>query len=267
MKSLILAILLTCVAAVAAGDREARYLLTGSSTVAPIFQLISERIETSHPGFLIDVQTGGSTRGIVDTRAEENDAGMASRDLAAAEADGLIVEPVAYDGIALIVQEHNPLHSVTHEQVRAIFTGEIADWEAHGRSGDVVVVNKAEGRATLEVFLDHFGLENQEIQADVVIGDNAQGVRLVSANPNAIGYVSLGEALHAIESGVAIRMLILDGVSPSLESVASGEYPVRRTLYVLFRELDEKASMLLDFLRGPEGRQIVQELSFVPVGP
>ncbi len=244
-----------------------RYLVTGSSTVAPIVQEVSEQIEATDPTFRIDVQTGGSTRGIVDTSTGRNDAGMSSRTLKPDEAEGLTVITIAYDGIALIAHADNPTEQLTAAQVRGLFTKEIRDWNAVGpHRGKVVVVNKAEGRATLEVFLEHFGLENRRIKADAVIGDNAQGVRLVSSDRNAIGYVSIGEALHAISRGVSIRLLSLDGVTPSLESVGDGSYPIRRSLYVLFsKELDERDRQLLDHLQGPEGREVISSLRFIPV--
>ena len=55
----------------------------------------------------------------------------------------------------------------------------------------MTVVNKAEGRSTLELFLDYFKLKSPDVQADVVIGDNEQGIKTVAGNPNAIGYVSI----------------------------------------------------------------------------
>ena len=48
------------------------------------------------------------------------------------------------------------------------------------------MVNKAEGRSTLELFLHHFGLKNSEIKAQVVIGDNQQGIKTVAGNVNAM---------------------------------------------------------------------------------
>ncbi len=248
----------------AMADSQSRFLITGSSTVAPILQLASERIEAEHPGLLIDVQTGGSSRGIQDARAGSVDAGMASRDLTPEEAAGLHVVPLAYDGVALIANTANPLTSITTEQVADLYLDRVNDWSAFGGSGPVTVVHKAEGRATLEVFLKHFGFDNKAIQADVIVGDNAQGVRMVANDPNAIGYVSIGEALHAVENGEPIRLLALDGVEATLETVADGTFPVRRTLYIMFPESTGASETLLDYLRGPAGRRIMDELSFVP---
>lgn len=248
--------------------REDRFLITGSSTIAPILERAATRIEALHPELKIDVQTGGSSRGILDTKEGANDAGMSSRDLTVAEAEGLYVQPIAYDGIAVITHATNSIQGLSSEQVRQVFTKQIGDWEAIGGvGGPIRVINKAEGRATLHVFLEYFDLDNREIQADVVIGDNAQGVRLVAGDPQAIGYISVGEALTAIERGVPIKAIALDGVQPTLENVASGVYGMRRTLYLLLRiPVSGQGKKILDFLRGNPGGELIRELSFVPAG-
>ncbi len=63
-----------------------RYLISGSSTVAPILAEAAARLEEKNGGLKIHVQTGGSTRGIVDTRDGRNSAVMASRYLSSEEA-------------------------------------------------------------------------------------------------------------------------------------------------------------------------------------
>ncbi|RMD88899.1 MAG: phosphate ABC transporter substrate-binding protein, partial [Alphaproteobacteria bacterium] len=152
-----------------------RLLVTGSSTLAPLAAAIAERYEATHPGLRIDVETGGSSRGITDVMRGDADIGMASRALAASET-GLRAYTVARDGLAMIVNAQNPIRSISSAQVIALYRRRIADWrELGGRPGAVILVHKAEGRGTLEVFLHHFGLENSDIRPDVVVGENAQG--------------------------------------------------------------------------------------------
>ncbi len=244
---------------------EKRFLVTGSSTVAPILQAVADRLAEAQPALLLDVQTGGSSRGIRDVRDGLSDGGMASRDLDPEEAVGIQVRPVAYDGIALIAHRDNPVRGLTTEQVRQLFTGAAQSWAVVGGADSPVhVVSKAEGRATLAVFLDYFDLDSRAVDADAVVGDNAQGVRLVAGNPDALGYVSVGEALTAVTMGEPIRLLELDGVAPTLESVASGSYSVRRTLYVLFPPESPIADRICGFLAGAEGARLIESLSFVP---
>ena len=71
----------------ASGQLQGKLILTGSSTVAPLANEIAKRFEQQHPGVRVDVQTGGSSRGIVDARRGTADIGMASRALAGDESD------------------------------------------------------------------------------------------------------------------------------------------------------------------------------------
>lgn len=248
-----------------------RFLLTGSSTIAPILQLVAEDLHAADPTLVIDVETGGSSRGIQDAQARQCDVGMASRDLKPEESAGLDQRLIAYDGVAMIVNRANPLSALDRQQVIDIYTGVLGDWkdlagvEGEFGEGEIYVVNKAEGRATLTVFLEHFKLKNSAIQADAVIGDNAQGVRMVAGNPQAIAYVSIGEALSAVERGEPIRLVALDGVAPTKASVADGSYPLRRNLYLLFPgEPDATGQKILTHLASARGREILTQLGFTP---
>ena len=168
--------------------------VSGSSTIAPLMVEIGKRFEAQHPDVRVDVQAGGTSRGIQDARSGLAAIGMASRSLHTDEQD-LTPFTIARDGIAMIVHASNPLDGISSEQVVALYSGRLSDWSALGdAAGQVVKVHKAEGRSTLELFLKHFKLDNAEVHPDLVIGDNQQGIKSVAGNPQAIGYVSIGSA-------------------------------------------------------------------------
>ncbi|GAB1235670.1 phosphate ABC transporter substrate-binding protein [Ferrigenium sp. UT5] len=207
-----------------------KLVLTGSSTVASLALEIGKRFERLHPGVRVDVQTGGSSRGISDARAGLADIGMVSRALKPEEAD-LYGHAIALDGVALIVHNSNAISALSDDRVRAIYTGKVTQWsEVGGVARKIVVVNKAEGRSTLELFLHYFKLNNPEIRAQVVIGDNQQGIKTVAANPDAIGYVSIGTAEYEAAHGTPIRLLPLHGVAASVANVRNGQFPLSRPL-------------------------------------
>lgn len=238
--------------------------LTGSSTIAPLMGEIAKRFEEQHPGFRVDVQTGGSSRGVADARSGMADIGMASRDLKPDEAD-LLAFPIARDGVCIILHAENPVSELTNQQVVDIYTGRIANWQdVGGPDAEITVVNKAEGRSTLELFLAHFGIESQAIEADVVIGDNEQGVKTVAGNPHAIGYVSIGTAEYDAATGVPIKLLPINGVPANSENVANGTFPLARTLHLVTKEKPTgKSQALIEFSQSEQVHDLVKELSFV----
>src|SRR5262249_48034346 len=93
-----------------------KIVLTGSSTVAPLAAEIGKRFEALHPGVRVDVQTGGSSRGIADARQGLADIGMVSRALKPEEND-LHAFAIARDGVCIIVHRENPVRTLTDQQV------------------------------------------------------------------------------------------------------------------------------------------------------
>lgn len=265
-KPWFLVLLLTIGGCAGGGGTGERLVVTGSSTVAPLMGEIGKRFESEHPGVRVDVQTGGSSRGIADVRSGLADLGMASRAPKEGEAD-LHFFPIARDGVCLFVHRDNPVGQLTDDQIMAIYTGRVRDWsELGGAEAPITVVNKAEGRATLEVFLGYFGLESRAIRADVVVGDNEQAVKTVAADPNAIGYVSIGTAEYSASHGVPIRLLPAGGVEASTETLAAGTFPIARPLNLVTRE--EPAGLareLIDYAGSPAVYDLVRELYFVPI--
>ncbi len=252
-------------AAAHAGDR---IVVTGSSTIAPLMAEIGKRYEKLHPGLRIDVQSGGSTRGVTDVRAGLSDIGMVSRAMTAGESDLLAYE-IARDGVAIILHRDNPLTELSNRQIVDIYTGRATDWaDVGGKPGKITVVNKAEGRSTLELFLAHFGLGVRDIVAHVVIGDNQQGIKTVSANPGAIGYVSIGTAEFEASVGTPVKLLGLEGVPASVANVKNGTYPLSRPLNLVVRPADrERLEPVTSFARSADVDDIVADQFFVPSHP
>lgn len=250
-----------------AADQPTRLAITGSSTVAPLVTEIASRFEELHPQVRVDVQTGGSSRGMADVRQGLAEIGMVSRSPKAAE-DDLAWHPVALDGLALIVHGENPVGALDSAQVRAIYRGEIENWSrVGGVEAPITVVGKAEGRSTLEVFLGHFELAPSEVKASVIIGDNQQGIKTVAGDPHAIGYVSIGAAELEVRNGSPLALLALDGEVPSTEAVRAGTYSLGRTLHLVTAgEPEGWAETFVEYSRSPAVADLVEGQFFVPLG-
>ncbi len=261
----LLGLVLTACAPGSSADQ--KLTLTGSSTVAPLIGEIAKRYEAENPGVRIDVQTGGSSRGLADASQGLADIGMISRGLKAEETDEFQGFVIAKDGIGLIVHADNPVATIRDDQVVDIFTGQINAWQALGGSqAPITVVNKAEGRSTLELFLKYFELENSQVQADVIIGDNQQGIKTVAGNPDALGYVSIGAAEYDIAQGSPIKLLPVDGVAATTNAVQDGSFPLSRPLTLVVTEPPTGlAEDFINFAQSEQVHDIVRAQNFVPV--
>ncbi|WP_414622233.1 substrate-binding domain-containing protein [Calothrix sp. CCY 0018] len=245
---------------------QGKLILTGSSTVAPLAAEIGKKFESKHPDVRVDVQTGGSSRGIADARTGVANIGMVSRNLKDEEKD-LQAFSIARDGIGIILHQENPVKSLSNQQVIDIYTGKINNWQqVNGTNAPITVVNKAEGRSTLELFLDYFKLKNSDIKSSVVIGDNQQGIKTVAGNPNAIGYVSIGTAEVSINNNLPIELLPLNQVEATTENIQNGTFPLSRPLNLVTKTQPQGLDReFIEFAQSPQVHDIIKNQDFVPI--
>lgn len=243
-----------------------KLVITGSSTMAPLVAEIGKQFETRHPGVRVDVQTGGSSRGIADVINGVADIGMASRGLKSQE-QHLHGSIIAHDGITLIVHTANPVQELSDAQIRSIYTGNISNWhQVGGPDAPITVVNKAEGRSTLELFLDYFQVSNRDIHAHVVIGDNEQGIKTVAGNPHAIGYVSIGTAQYDATHDIPIRLLPLQHIPATIETVREGLFPLSRPLTLVTKSLPTGLiKTFIEFAQSSQTNDLILKQYFVPL--
>lgn len=103
--------------------------ISGSTSVYPVMEKLVEAYKVLNPDVDIKLQQSDSTTGLNDVKNGISDIGMASRDLKDSEKEaGLVPQVIALDGIAVIVNQSNPLDGLTAEQVQKIYTAAITDW-------------------------------------------------------------------------------------------------------------------------------------------
>ena len=106
-----------------------KVVIAGSSSVTPVMEKLKEAYMAINTGAQIEIQQSDSTTGMTSAIDGICDIGMASRELKDSEKEkGLIPTIIAMDGIAVVVNNENPMTEITSEQVKAIFTGETTKW-------------------------------------------------------------------------------------------------------------------------------------------
>jgi phosphate transport system substrate-binding protein len=266
VRKLSLFLLLTGLSACGNNTSTQTLTLTGSSTVAPVASELAKEYEQNHANVEINVQGGGSSRGIADAKSGVADIGMASRSLTSEESD-LMAHTIARDGVSIIVNSDNPVSSLSNQQIVDIYTDKINNWqEVGGKDAPITVVHKSAGRATQKVFLNFFQLQPQQVVADTIIGENEQGIKTVAGNANAIGYVSIGAAEVHRDNGTAIKLLPLEGIEASSEAVSQGKFPLSRPLNLVTKgQPTGLAQDFIEFAQSPQVHDTIQEQYFSPV--
>jgi len=236
--------------------------LAGSTTVQPLAEKLAEAFMAMNPDLVIEIQGGGSSVGVTSAGEGTVDIGNASRAIKDSEIEefpNLQVFTIAYDGIAIVTHPDTQLGSLSVEQVRNIFAGEITNFSEVGDpDAPITVVSREEGsgtRAAFEELVMEDGEEEKVITEKALLQQSNGQVRTtVATTPNSIGYLSFG-FLDDSTRGVPI-----DGVEPSVANVKSGDYPIFRPLNMLTNgEPGALAKAFLDFVLSEDGQAIVAE--------
>ncbi|MEM0095863.1 MAG: phosphate ABC transporter substrate-binding protein [Candidatus Bathyarchaeia archaeon] len=257
--------------------RTSSITLSGSTTVLPIANACAIALMNKYPGITITVQGGGSGVGYSNVIDGVVDIGMASREPKTTEIENarskgvdLWLHPIALDAVCVVVHpsvanSSYPL-SLTLQEVGKIFAGIYTYWD-EVKSGlphkEIVVIVREPGsgtRGTFEEYTMHPWKYDVTTRASVQ-PSNPAVKRMVETTPYSIGYVGFGfisENMHVValakEAGKPY-------VYPTVESIAKGEYPISRYLYLVTNGQPKSGSLadrFIDFVRSKEGQQIVE---------
>ncbi|MDR0357776.1 MAG: phosphate ABC transporter substrate-binding protein [Clostridiales Family XIII bacterium] len=244
-------------------------VIAGSTSVQPLSEMLAEAYMDDHPEVGIEVQGGGSGQGIKAVEEKIADFGALSRELKSEE-EVVAAEQflIAKDGIAVVVNNATELSDITVEQLKRIYTGEVANWsEVGGGDAKINVITREEGSGTRSAFGELTGVlgkdengEERDFTIDSAIVQNSTGAVLqtVAATPDSIGFVSLGSVDDSV------KVLEVEGVKASKETVVSGEYKISRPfLYICGPNLGDGARSFAEFILSGEGQAIVEDAGFI----
>lgn len=255
-------------------DAEAKELtgaitVQGSDTMVNLSQAWAEAFQDKNSGVTISVTGGGSGTGIASLINGTIDFANASREIKGEEAEQAKaggVEPkeieVAKDGIAVLVNPANTVGELSIDQLGKIYRGEITNWkDVGGADKAIVLLGRDTSSGTYEFFHEavvgkdsEYAKSMKNLQSSQAIVDEVVG------NPDAIGYVGIGYVSDKI------KVVALDGVTASVDTVLDGSYPLSRGLYMYSNGEPEGAGKaFVDWILGAEGQEIVKDQGFVPL--
>lgn len=235
-------------------------VVAGSTSVQPFADKWAEVFMEKRPELVVDVQGGGSSAGIQAVRTGAAHIGMSSRELKDDEKELYEIE-VARDGLAIIVHPTNPLNDINIDQVRSIFMGEITSWEGlTGQNKAITVVVREEGSGTRGAFQE-LVMGKFRITRKAIVQDSNGTVReIVSRDPNAIGFISLGLVNETVKA------LALNGVRPTEEAILKREYLLVRPFLFVTREAPNGlAGEFIDFVLSEEIQELIHKEGLIPV--
>ena len=201
--------------------------------------------------------TRGAYKDIVDGKADIIICAQPSDEqLQYARDNGVELElvPIGSDAFVFIVNDSNPVNNITIEQIRGIYSGEIKNWkELGGKDIPIAAMrrNKNSGSQT--------ALEK-------LMGDTPIKPDYTTLFGSPIGFSFRYYVTGMLGEG-GVKILTINGIAPTAETIADGSYPVAGNIYAIYRkgETNENVQKAIDFMLSPEGQEIVERSGYIPL--
>ena len=155
--------------------------------------------------------------------------------------------PIGRDALVFLVNESNPVGSLTTAQLADIYSGKTTNWKAVGGADQKIVAYQQSKTAGSQALLDKFVMADAQLApapAQIVLGEKGtmtEGLANYDNADNAIGY-SVFYYAKELYAAPDTKLLAVGGVAPSAETIADGTYPYVNDFYAVIRADEPEAS-------------------------
>ena len=193
------------------------------------------------------------------------------------KADGapLDQKAIGRDALVFIVNEDNPVQSLTRQQLRDIYAGKITNWkDVGGKDQEIVAFQRGEDSGSQTLFKKLL-IQGGELMtppselAPAAMGELVDSIADYNNSANAIGF-SVYYYIDQMYSKPGLRLLAVDGVTPSNDTLADGSYPLCNDFYAVIHPdaaADSPERRLYDWLDTDAGQDCIKKSGYVAVGP
>lgn len=190
------------------------------------------------------------------------------------EGVALYMQPICHDAFIFITHEDNPVDSLTMDEIRRIYTGEITNWsEVGGEDLRIFAFQRNEGSGS-QTAMDEMVMQGRamlpalthraETMDPVVEGQYYYFTADYINNAASIGYTYLFYIQNMYPSA-PVKVLAIDGIQPTVEAIRSGAYPLSVPYYGVIRQedRDDVAGRFLDWILTEEGQACVEQAGYI----
>ncbi|MEE9911915.1 MAG: phosphate ABC transporter substrate-binding protein [Deltaproteobacteria bacterium] len=265
-KVLLISALLVSIGGVSFANQS--IIIKGSTTVLPVAQGTLEAYMKANPGVQMSLSGGGSGEGVKALIDKTTDIATSSREIkkeeiTLAETKGVkpVAHVVAFDAIIPVVHPKNKVTNLSIDQLSQIYQGKITNWkEIGGEDLKIVVISRDSSSGTFESW-DHFVMKKARVTPRAqMLASNGALVTAVAKNRYAIAYLGIGYV------NKSVKPLQVNGITASVQTAMSKEYPLSRELYMYTNgEPAGQVAKYIAFVKSADGQKIVVKEGFVPL--
>ena len=182
------------------------------------------------------------------------------------------MEPFAAEALVFVVNASNPVDSLTIEQIRKIYTGEIKNWkEVGGEDKEIVPVQRNE-TAGSQVMMEKLVMKDlQMMEAPTELRPEEMGglIEVVKSYDNSAGAIGYTPYYYATNMKMAdgLKIIKVGGIEPNKETIGKGEYPFRTSYYVVISKMMPEGwapRVLYNWILSEEGQKLAEMEGYVP---
>jgi phosphate transport system substrate-binding protein len=240
--------------------------LGGSSSTHTAIKIVADAYAAQNQNlkftFLPKGQSGG---GIAGVKEGLRDVAGVSRKLKPEEDDGSVIyRQLATDG--LVVATHQSVKGITNlttEQLKAIYSGAVTNWqELGGENAEIVVLDRPEDESAKKLLRKHYlGKELKNASKAVIMRYEPELINALQNTPYSIGSFSLA---YTISNKLPVNRLQLNNIEPTPENIKSGKYKMVRSIGVVWAKKPSEATQeYLDFAFSEKGAELLNNFGFV----
>lgn len=241
------------------------YVLKGGGGALDAVKALTSGFSAGHPTVLWQgFDDVGSDAGVSLTVSGNVDLGYISRDLRATEKGTVETLAIGASGTGVGVNATSTVKALTKDQVAKIFTGQITDWkDVGGAPGKIRVLLREPESSTRSAFESYFfGSTKPVYSKDAIeVFQIDETLKALGSFKDSIGMMTMNAKAF---STADVRLLTIDNIAATRETLANGTYPIRRPLYFVSHtdpaKVKPTVKAFLDFVKGPEGQKILAGL-------
>lgn len=233
----------------------------GSTSMEKVMSALQEAYAEKEPDVTVTYDPTGSGAGITGATDKTLDIGLSSRKLKDGET-GVTATTIALDGIAIIVNNANPVQDLTIDQIAKIATGEVTNWkDVGGEDAPIVLIGREAGSGTRDGFESIVGVTDKCQYAQELTSTGAV-ITGVAANNGAIGYASLSALKDTVKA------VTVEGVACTEETVLDGTYKIQRPFNFVTNDSvtpSDAVQSFIDFATSTEAADLIRAAGAVPM--
>lgn len=180
----------------------------------------------------------------------------------------LRLTPIGKEAFVFFVNRDNPVDSLSTQQIQDIYTGEVTNWrQVGGRDEPIRAFQRPVGSGSQSA-LERFMGDKPLIEApEERLVQGMRGIIERVANyrnyTNSIGYSFRFFSTEMLRNG-EIKLLAVDGVAPSKDSIRSGEYPTSVEFYAVTAGSENpNVEPFIAWILSAQGQEIVEQTGYV----